>query len=96
LPEVAVDSDSNVPQGADISGGTCDRCFWYCYLSEVENVSDFFMYYRLLMPLAAASVVYWSEFLTTDPKVQVRFPELPDFLRSSGPGTGSSQPHKYN
>jgi hypothetical protein len=28
----------------------------------------------------------WSEFLATDPEVLVRFPELPDFLRSSGSG----------
>jgi hypothetical protein len=34
------------------------------------------------------SVVDWSEFLTTDPDVRVRFPALPDFLRSSGPGRG--------
>jgi hypothetical protein len=34
----------------------------------------------------------WSEFLATDPEVRVRFPALPDFLRSSGSGTGSTQP----
>jgi hypothetical protein len=27
----------------------------------------------------AASVVWWSEFLATDPEVRVRFPALPDF-----------------
>jgi hypothetical protein len=43
-----------------------------------------------------ASVVYWSEFLPTDPEVRVRFPALPDFLRSSGSGTGSNQPREYN
>jgi hypothetical protein len=43
-----------------------------------------------------ASVVYWSEFLTTDPEARVRFPELLDFLRSSGSGTGSTQPREYN
>jgi hypothetical protein len=31
-------------------------------------------------------------FLATDPEVQVRFSALPDFLRSSGSGTGSTQP----
>jgi hypothetical protein len=30
----------------------------------------------------------WSEFLATDPEVRLRFPALPDFLRSSGSGTG--------
>jgi hypothetical protein len=29
-----------------------------------------------------------SEFLATDPEVRVRFPTLPDFLRSSGSGRG--------
>jgi hypothetical protein len=37
----------------------------------------------------------WSEFLATDPEVQVGFPALPDFLRSSGSGTGSTQPREY-
>jgi hypothetical protein len=35
------------------------------------------------------------EFLATDPEVRVRFPSLPDFLRSSGSGTGT-QPREYN
>jgi hypothetical protein len=30
------------------------------------------------------------------PEVRVRFPTLPDFLRSSGSGTGSTQPREYN
>jgi hypothetical protein len=46
--------------------------------------------------LQAASVVKWSEFLATDPEVRVRFPALPDFLRSSWSGTGSTQPREYN
>jgi hypothetical protein len=37
-----------------------------------------------------------SEFLATDPEVRVRFPAQPDFLRSSGSGTGSTQPREYN
>jgi hypothetical protein len=41
--------------------------------------------------LLTASVVQWSEFLATDPDVRDRFPALPDFLRSSGSGTGSTQ-----
>jgi hypothetical protein len=43
-----------------------------------------------------ASVVKCSEFLVTDPEVRVWFPALPDFLRSSGSGTGSTQPREYN
>jgi hypothetical protein len=41
-------------------------------------------------------VAYWSEFLATDPDFRVRFPALPDFLRSSGSETGPTQPHEYN
>jgi hypothetical protein len=33
-------------------------------------------------------VVYWLGFLAIDPEVRIRFPELPDFLRNSGSGTG--------
>jgi hypothetical protein len=43
-----------------------------------------------------ASEVQWSEFLATDPEVRVEFPAIPDFLRSSGSGTGSTQPREYN
>jgi hypothetical protein len=39
-------------------------------------------------------VVYWSEFLATDPEDRVLFPALPDFLRSSGSGTGSTEPRE--
>jgi hypothetical protein len=34
--------------------------------------------------------------LATNPEVRVRFPEIPDFKRSSGSGTGSNQPCEYN
>jgi hypothetical protein len=40
------------------------------------------------------SVVWWSGFLAIDPEVVVRFPTLPDFLRNSGSGTGSTQPRE--
>jgi hypothetical protein len=30
------------------------------------------------------------------PEARVRFPALPDFLRSSGSGTGPTQPREYN
>jgi hypothetical protein len=39
----------------------------------------------------AKRLVYWSEFLATEPEGRLRFPTLPDFLTSSGPGTGSTQ-----
>jgi hypothetical protein len=40
-------------------------------------------------------VIQLSELLATDLEFQVRFPALPDFLRSSGSGTGSTQPREY-
>jgi hypothetical protein len=52
--------------------------------------------YEVFVSVWTASVVYWSEFLATDPEVRVRFPALPDFLRSSGSGTGSTQPREDN
>jgi hypothetical protein len=44
--------------------------------------------------VVAAPVVWWSEFLATDPEVPGSFPALPDFLRSSGSGTGFTQPRE--
>jgi hypothetical protein len=43
-----------------------------------------------------ASVVQWSEFLATDTEVRVQVPTLPNFDRSIGSGTGSTQPLEYN
>jgi hypothetical protein len=40
--------------------------------------------------LMTASEVLWSEFLATDPEVLVGFPALPDLLRNSVSGTGST------
>jgi hypothetical protein len=40
-------------------------------------------------------VVQWSEFLATDPEARVRFTALPE-KKSSGSGTGSTQPHEQN
>jgi hypothetical protein len=37
-----------------------------------------------------------QEFQATDPEVRIRFPALPEFLRSSGSGTGSTEPREYN
>jgi hypothetical protein len=52
--------------------------------------------YMLCRTKYTASAVWWSEFLATDLKVLVQFPALPDFLRSSGSGTGSAQSLEYN
>jgi hypothetical protein len=34
--------------------------------------------------------------MATDPEDRVRFPALPDFLRSRGSGMGSTQPREDN
>jgi hypothetical protein len=39
-----------------------------------------------------ASVVWWTEFLATDPEIPGSIPGATDFLKSSGSGTGSTQP----
>jgi hypothetical protein len=44
--------------------------------------------YMLCKRKKTATVAQWSEFLATDPEFWVRFLALPDFLRSSGSGTG--------
>jgi hypothetical protein len=67
---------------------------------DSNHIDCIYIYLRVLfqnpLPSWTASVVKWSEFLTTDPEVRVRFQALPDFLRSSGSGMGSTQPHEYN
>jgi hypothetical protein len=57
---------------------------WY------QAMSEFYLLYILTV-----SVVEWSEFLATDPELLVRFPVLPDFLISSGPGTGCTLHREY-
>jgi hypothetical protein len=53
-------------------------------------------HWTVMFKYSTASVVYWSEFLATDPEARVRFQALPHFLRSSEFGTGSTQPREYN
>jgi hypothetical protein len=48
------------------------------------------------MPLGYGAHTTTVQFLAADPEVRVLFPALPDFLRSSGSGTGSTQPREYN
>jgi hypothetical protein len=53
---------------------------------------DYVAYVAFVTPL-------WSrgqEFLATGPEVRVRFPKLPDFLRSSGSETVFTYPREYN
>jgi hypothetical protein len=72
---------------------TCTSVVSLC-VAHAPNVITVIMFsdeYEL-----AASVGWWSELLATDPEVLVRFPALPDFLRTSGSGTGSTQSREYN
>jgi hypothetical protein len=45
--------------------------------------------------LQTTSVVYWSEFLATDPEARVRFLAVPDFMGNNGSETGFAQPRDY-
>jgi hypothetical protein len=56
--------------------------FWGVYYAPPEE-RNFDMRCRCNC-LVLCSVVKWSEFLSTDSEVRVRFLALPDFLRSSG------------
>jgi hypothetical protein len=58
---------------------------WRCIVLLVRYELNLYMLYRRM-----------SEFLATDPEVRVRFPALPHFLRSSGSGTGSTEPRECN
>jgi hypothetical protein len=55
-------------------------CIALCAVFCLSVVWYFVTYVHLCF---SASVVYWSEFLATDPEIRVRFPALADFLRSS-------------
>jgi hypothetical protein len=48
------------------------------------------------IPDTGFSFYLCSEFLATHPEARVRFPALPDFLRSCVSGTASNQPLEYN
>jgi hypothetical protein len=77
-------------------------CFILCSNLDTFNTNciHFFSFFFFSLPVhvcqSTAPVVWWSEFLATDPELRVRFPELTDLLRSSGSGTGSTQPREYN
>jgi hypothetical protein len=67
------------------------RTEMYCVSCEVRT--EFICYVEESRPPLWSS---GQEFLATDPEARVRFPALPDFLRSSESGTGSTQPREYN
>jgi hypothetical protein len=60
------------------------------------NAQSHMQHFKLYKNNYESHYMFRSEFLAADPEVLVRFPELPDFLRSSGFGAGSTQPREYN
>jgi hypothetical protein len=77
---------------------------WILHFCALLYVTSVLMIYLRVLSIAVttrssvlgwwrtASMVWWSEL---DSEVWVRFSALPDFLRSSGTGTGSTQPPEY-
>jgi hypothetical protein len=52
-------------------------------------------YNKLIMYFKITRKILSINFMAI-PEVRVRFPALPDYLRSSGSGAGSTQPREYN
>jgi hypothetical protein len=81
-------------EGLDNVFGT--ECVFFFFRDTVITRSTSFIrkpmwFWIMWKHILTASVIYWSEFVATDPEVRVGFPALPDFSRSSGSGTGSTQ-----
>jgi hypothetical protein len=71
------------------------------FLHTNSGIPIYYMYicvyvYMCVCVCVRACLVWWSEILATNPEVLIRFPELPDILRSSWSGTVSAQPREYN
>jgi hypothetical protein len=71
---------------------------FYCFLSLSFSVLWLFLlFFNFLFsffrpPLWSSGQSSWLQIQRS----RVQFSALPDFLRSSGSGTGSTQPHEYN
>jgi hypothetical protein len=61
---------------------------------NVVYILEFCEYFQPDLPSVEPPL--WSEFLATDPEVRVLFLALPDFLRSSGSRTDTTQSREYN
>jgi hypothetical protein len=66
------------------------------FSSGQRTLGKIAVYFCHIMTPWTASELQWSEFLSIDPEVRVRFLALPDFLRSSGSGTGLIRPREKN
>jgi hypothetical protein len=62
----------------------------------MSSFSFRFYFFILISIVRTAPVVKRSEFLAADLEARLRFPALPDFLRSNESGTGATQPREYN
>jgi hypothetical protein len=67
----------------------------YVYPNVQVKLSNIFCIGRSSTQVGNMNSFNSTKFLATDPEVRVRFPALPVFLRSSGSGTGSTQPREY-
>jgi hypothetical protein len=76
--------------------GKCGSSFGEETDIDIETKVDKKKCNKLGIYTTLTAFVIWSEFLATDPVDRVLFPALPLFLRSSGSGTGSTQPREYN
>jgi phage FluMu protein Com len=77
----------------------CLRCRMLHILERIKGTD--FLYFVgprckiiNIITYETTSVVWWSEFLATNPEARVRFPALPE--KSSWSGTGSTEPREYN
>jgi hypothetical protein len=66
-----------------------------CFLLFIGNVFIVYIIYPYTILAVSSTVVQCSDFLATDPDVQVRFPALIHFLESSECGTGPTQPREF-
>jgi hypothetical protein len=94
LHKILFKYDQRIFLGTPDLDESCQSLLLFCTnVSSYRTATNNFVKNNLLL---TAFVVYRLEFLATDPEVQVRFPALTDFLRSSGSGTGYTQPCEHN
>jgi hypothetical protein len=68
----------------------------YIYILYIYILYTYIYIYIYIFFFLCFRYSFLPEFLAIDLEFRVQFPALPDFLRSSGSGTGSTQPHEYN
>ena len=67
--------------------------YLFRHLTYLKYYSIYFIYLVCLRPpLWSSGQSFWLQIQ----RCRVRFPALPDFLSSSGSGTGSTQPREVN